>query len=139
MTQRTSRAAGVPKAPPKPPREPPMELEPASHRDFDAVAASVEKHLTNRGFTERAEHLADEIARADEQREQHLQQAFGHRVGTLAAGSAVGAAPATDVQPEVKTEAPSTAAGLAALLASPQGMRQAIILSEILARPEERW
>jgi hypothetical protein len=145
MRERAARAAtATPKAPPKPPREAarqaPIDVVPIERRDFDAVAASVEKHLANRGFSERAEHLADEVARADEQMEQHLQQAFGHRVGTLAAEAAVaGATPVTDVQPTVKTDAPSAAASLAAVLASPQGMRQAIVLGEILARPEHRW
>jgi hypothetical protein len=132
--------AAAPQPPPKPPHQEPREVRLVERRDFDAVAASVEKHLANRGFSERAEHLADEVARADEEMERHLQQAFSHRVGTLASDAALApASPVTDAQPTVKSEPPSAAASLAAILASPQGMRQAIVLAEILARPEHRW
>ena len=138
-SERASRAAAAPpKAPPKPPQEEPADVQPIEHRDFDSVTASVEKHLSRRGFSERAEHLADDIVRADEQMEQHLQKAFGHRVGTLSSDAASGA-PVTDVETAVKTDAPSAAASLAAALASPQGARQALVLGEILARPEHRW
>ena len=52
-------------------------------RELSTVAESVEKHMADRGFNQRAEHLADDIVRADQQMESHLQKAFGHRVGTL--------------------------------------------------------
>jgi hypothetical protein len=46
----------------------------------------------------------------------------------------------SEKQEEFVDSLPSTAAaGLAAMLASPGDLRQAILLSEILARPEHRW
>jgi hypothetical protein len=145
--QRAARAQPAPKAPPKPPPAParqasgevPLDVEPLARRDFDTVAESVQEHIGTRSFEQRAEHLADDITRADEQMEAHLQRAFGHRVGTLAGGDAAQAAPVTDVQTTVVTDAPSAAAAFAMLLRTPQGMQQAIVASEILARPEDRW
>ena len=77
---------------------------------------------------------------SDQQMEAHLQKAFSHKVGTLAGASPQdSAAPVTDTPSQVTDEGSSIAAGLAAMLATPQGMRQAVVLGEILVRPEHRW
>lgn len=150
-----SRREGVAPRPPEPPQRRPatpeqpqraqVPLEPASgsesepRRDFSSVATSVEQHLGNRGFGQRAEHLADDIVRADQQMEEHLQKAFGHRVGTLGESTPGRLAPATDVAATVSADASSTILALADMLTSPQKIRQAIVLREILDRPEHRW
>jgi hypothetical protein len=150
-----SRREGVAQRPPEPPQrrpsspEPPQRgqapLEPASssdpepRRDFSSVSTSVEQHLGNRGFSQRAEHLADDIARADENMEEHLKQAFGHRVGTLGASTPGRLASTTDVAATISVDASSTILALADMLTSPQKIRQAIVLREILDRPEHRW
>ena len=81
-----------PKAPPKsPPRTLPREAdisgpiaaEALDDRGLSSVAASVEQHMGGRGFAQRAEHLADDISRADLQMEEHLQKSFNRKVGTL--------------------------------------------------------
>ena len=95
--------------------------------------------MDERVFTQRAEHLADDIVRGDQQMEAHLQKAFGRRVGTLEGDTPESAGPMTDVQTAVVTDAPSAAAAFAELLRTPQGMRQAIVLGEILAPPRDRW
>ncbi len=141
------RAANVkppPKAPQKPlrdtRREQPLDVEPLAQRELSSVAASVEKHMADRGFTSRAEHLADDIVRADQQMESHLQKAFGHRVGTLPdSAPKASATPATDSVPQVVEGISPVAAGVVAILADPKNIRQAIVLSEILERPEHRW
>jgi hypothetical protein len=127
-----------PSAPPAPPREEPIDVEPVETHSFDAVATSVEKHIGSRGFAQRTEHLADDITRADEQMQAHLQQTFDRRVGTLRDEASRTAAVPADVAEAQKAE-PTIAAGLAEQLRTPQGMRQAIVLGEILARPVERW
>ncbi|MGD9720886.1 MAG: hypothetical protein AB7O59_14440 [Pirellulales bacterium] len=133
---RTPRSA----TPPAPLREEPVDVEPVETRDFDAVAASVEQHIGRRDFTQRTEHLADDIVRADQQMEAHLHEAFDHRVGTLPdQASRQGEARATDTGTEAQRAAPAAAAALVEILRTPQGMRQAIVLGEILARPVERW
>jgi hypothetical protein len=132
----------APKAPPRtlvtPPAEPRATTTPPKARDISTVAASVEKHLGGRRFEERAEHLADDIVRADLLMEEHVKSAFGHRLGTLGDPAvAPPAAPVTDVAPTINT--PSAADNLAALLANPQNIRHAIILNEILSPPRHRW
>jgi hypothetical protein len=128
-----------PKAPPKPPRERVVDVEPIPRRDFGNVASSVEKHLGDRGFRDRAEHLADDIVRADQQMEQHLQKAFGHKVGTLSDAATQSVTPATDAEPVSNAEKSATSVGLAALLSNSQHLRQMVVLNEILQRPEHRW
>ncbi len=115
-------------------------LEPERPRPLGTVATSVEQHLGNRGFNQRAEHLADDIVRADQQMEERLKKSFGHRLGTLGTTEPVaGALPVTDVAPQPDLEPTTSAALMARLLADPQNIRQAIILGEILQRPEHRW
>jgi hypothetical protein len=137
------------KAPPKPaPRTiaaPPAGQQPAKaapaarqQRDLSTVAESVEKHLAGRGFTQRTEHLADDIVRADAQMEEHLKSKFSHKVGRLGdEAAAAEVMPATDAAPSAIPAEASSA--MAALMANPQNVRQAFILGEILARPEHRW
>lgn len=69
------------------------------------------------------------VAEAQQRMSQQLTQDFDHKVGQLAGG-----------RQAAKAAIPSTAAaGLAALLASPADLRQAILINEILQRPEHRW
>jgi hypothetical protein len=129
------------KAPPKPLVETPLDAEVVERREFSSVSDSVEKHLANRGFSQRSEHLADDIVRADQQMEQHLQKSFSRRVGTFGDSAAQTAkeAPLTDTEPVVQNAAPSGASILGALLSNPLELKQAIVLNEILTRPEHRW
>ena len=138
-----------PKRPPwaKPPVPPPqepiivevVETGPAG----DRVAQHVESHLTTSKFSERAAHMADDIAEADRERKQHERQVFGHQVGKLedtSKGAKVVVETPTGAPAEIVQRTPSAAAGsLAALLKSGESVRQAIIFSEILQRPEHRW
>jgi hypothetical protein len=130
-----------PKAPPKPPVAKPIDVQPLERREISSVAASVEKHISNRTFTQRTEHLADDIVRADTEMEQHLQKAFSHRVGTLAdlQTAAATQGPATDKETSVVVAAGSAANAVAGLLTDAKNLRQAVILNEILKRPENRW
>ncbi|MBI3838681.1 MAG: hypothetical protein HY288_12205 [Planctomycetia bacterium] len=134
-------AARSPKAPPKPPADRPIDVQPLERHEFSSVAASVEKHLSSRTFTQRTEHLADDIVRADEEMEQHLQKAFSHRVGTLSDVQKPTdiQTPATDKETSVVVAAGSAANAIAGLLTDPKNLRQAVILNEILKRPENRW
>lgn len=138
--KQASIAKTPPPSPPKPRREQPLDVTPLEPRELSSVTASVEKHLADRGFGKRAEHLADDIVRNDQEREQHLQQTFGHRVGSLpdTAPKSSGV-PVTDTATEVVAGVSPVAAGVIAILADPKTLRQAIVLSEILERPEHRW
>lgn len=102
--------------------------------DGERVVAHVEQYLDAQGFSNRADQLGDEVGQADEKLEQRLRRTFDHKLGQLET---------TAIGPSAETaavELPSTIAiGWAAMLSNNDSVRQAIILSEIIHRPEERW
>jgi hypothetical protein len=77
-------------------------------------------------------HLGQRIIEDDQQFDVQLKAKFDHSLGTLAEKPVV-----TSEPPPVSSDSP--AAQIAALLASPDGVRQAIVLNEILRRPSDRW
>jgi len=100
------------------------------------VAAHVREHLDTRAFGQRASHLSQVQDKMPQGIESHVQHSFDHAVGNLSAlTNEADAKAAAEVQ---AANAPS-AFPLAAMLADPQGMRSAILLNEILRRPDERW
>lgn len=108
------------------------------------VAEHVKKYLDEDEFARREGSLGKEVAQADNEIDQHLRQTFDHRVGQLAAvpGEAAALTVAAE-SPELAAatdETPSAfATGLLDLMANPDSLRQAIVLNEVLRRPEERW
>lgn len=108
------------------------------------VAEHVRRHLDTSDIAQEAASLGAEVARAEREFEQHLQTAFGSGVSAgnqPAAQTAATAAqpPQSATQPASPALPATAAAGLAALLADTNNARLAIVLNEILARPEERW
>lgn len=108
------------------------------------VSAHVEKYLDEQEFKRRESNLGKEVAQADAEINQHLQQVFDHRVSKLAAVPGEAASPPVAYAPPdlvgAAADIPETfATGLLELVGDPDSLRQAIILSEILHRPEERW
>ncbi len=102
----------------------------------ERVVEHVEKHLDSQEFSHRAGRLGDGVLQADEKLKQHLRQTFDHKLGQFETAA---------VEPSSATEAaaveitPTLAAGWAAMLSDTDSVRRAIILSEIIHRPEERW
>jgi len=99
-----------------------------------SVAAHVQQHGGGRSVAQRGPH-GEEVEHAVQVMKAHLQETFDHEVGHLGSRSAPDAstaAPPAD-------EALPTANQLRTMLTSPQGVGQAILLGEILRRPEERW
>ncbi len=76
-----------PAAPRRNLREEPVDVIPLDEPLRESIAASVDKHMGSGAFSQRADHLADDVVRGELQMEQHLQTAFRHRVGTLASDS----------------------------------------------------
>lgn len=106
--------------------------------DGDNVAQHVTQHLDTGGFDQRAAHLGEEVGLADDHLEAHLHEQFDHRIGSLQDTSADAARETADAAAsKILKDVP--AGQIAALLRSPQSIRQAIILSEVLRRPDERW
>jgi len=135
QTPRPRPASQRPLAPPRPVEAVVVEtLEERIERD--SVESTVAQHLDAKGFTSRAEQLTS-LDQADEQMEEHLHSVFDHRVGTLGrkAESISDDDPGSVPTPKVATS-PTT---LADILTSPANLRNAIVLSEVFRRPEERW
>lgn len=100
----------------------------------DGVARHVSEHLRGtEQIAEHTRHLGEEVDQADDKLAAHLHQVFDHQVGRLKKS-------ATDVAAEAAADAQRTgitAGNIAGMLLSPQSVRNAIILGEILKRPEE--
>jgi hypothetical protein len=95
------------------------------------VAEQVSAHAQS--LAAKAGQLGQRIAADDQQFDVQLRSKFDHTVGTLA-GTAVPAAA------DPGASAPDTpAAQIAAMLREPAGIRQAVLVNEILRRPSERW
>ena len=122
----------------KPPRGPeprsPQRLSPQQRPK--TVAEHVAEHVSaaSQEFDKEVADLGERVRRADEQFDVQLHQKFDHELGSLAARPATGGSD----QPLTAQRA-TPAAQIAALLATPDGVRQAIVLNEILRRPEDRW
>jgi hypothetical protein len=107
------------------------------------VTEHVAKYLDEEDFARRSAQLGAEVAEIDRQVDQHLHQTFDHTLSKLAAVPGEAAAPSLVESAESDDAAASVGlagpASLVLALADPDSIRQAIILNEILHRPEERW
>ncbi len=92
----------------------------------EGVAEHVSRHISTRDIATHTEMLGAEVATADDQLKSRLHEKFDHAVGHLQHRE-------QQVDTERKTD---MAAEVAAMLRSPEGMRQLIIANEILRRPE---
>ena len=118
-------------------------LEPAEAEVVDAelaelgddVGRHVQQHI--RGPAEIAEHtrhLGEEVDQADDKLESRLHQTFDHQLGRLKkTASDTAAVEHTKPAPDV------TLTEIRTLLATPANIRDAIVMAEILRRPEDRW
>jgi hypothetical protein len=70
----------------------------------------------------------------------HVSKVFEHQLGSFASSSlADSSASAASSRDRTATAATAAPIALATLLANPQNLQSAIILNEILQRPEHRW
>lgn len=134
--QRTAQAPFRPLAPPKP-----VEAEVVPEPVGDEIGRHVKKYIDTGDFQRRSAELGERVASADQAMGQHLQGVFAHDVGQLSrppgeagglSSSAVSAAAASDAVSPL-------AGSVLRALSQPENVRQAIIINEILRRPEERW
>lgn len=108
------------------------------------VAEHVQKHLDEKEFIHRGDQLGKGVVN-EVQREidQHVQQAFEHSVGQLTAQPESSATVASGTTTPELTASVATENALedewTGLFADPGSIRQAIVLNEILTRPEQRW
>lgn len=116
----------------------------AEPRLGEGVRRHVQQYLSTDDLVRHAEHLGDDVEQTDERLQARLHQTFDHelsRIGRLPGEPASETEEAPTVEGTYAGgEVPVTvAAGFAALLANADTLRQAIILNEILQRPEDRW
>lgn len=149
VQERRRQGKGQPRRPaaPRPAEPPPPAPPPAAPRTLvqrpEVVEAEIvgddllveisRSHIDTHEFQERASRLGEELGLTDERLEARLHGTFDHQIGELSRTQQKlldSAATVTPGRPENE---------VALLLRSPKNLRQAIILSEILNRPEHRW
>ena len=120
---------------PQPARRPP----PAQPQVVEATVipeptSRLDMSVDTSDFERRAEHLGEEVGLADEHLETRLHDKFDHKLGAL-----------SEQGRESHEELGLSSADLAsandilALIADPVSLRNAIVLSEVLAPPRHRW
>lgn len=149
-TQQTGRKPPVPQPPaharPQPmmPREPVVEIlddlveaEIIEATPLTDIGSHVSQHQFGVEVSHHADGLAEGIEQADERLSAHLHDTFDHRVGSMDDSTTfVGAGGENASDPATDTTANSRAAEIAEMLRNPQSVRNAVILSEILTRPD---
>lgn len=115
----------------------------------EGVAEHVGRHMDSSEFVQRASHLNDNVTASESRLDSHLdamedriEEKFDHRLGSLARQTPSAAPPSPSSAQSTRDRIASTpvsAAGIAAMLSSGESLKQAIIMKEILDRPEQRW
>lgn len=98
------------------------------------------RHLNSpgeRGTGLRQHHLSSSVEQRDERMEEHLEGVFDHDLGRLSHESQK--KPVLSAEPQGISQVGLGAASFAAMLKNSRSLKQAIVLSEILSRPEDRW
>jgi hypothetical protein len=113
--------------------EKPAEIKPVESPPATLGAPLAKRNLTTSGLGQ----LTPEAAEADDRMEDHLRHAFGSQLATLESTEGTAATPPAPSQSV--SLPPPAAAGLAAFFSSSDNLRNAVILSEIFNRPEDRW
>lgn len=121
-----------------PPAEAPLEAEVVAAPSGASVAEHVRQHLDTGEFSRRASSLAQVPHHVTQAIESHVHEVFDHQVGRLASQPTVTTQEAPAV-PAPQVQLGLAAAGLAPLLANRERLREAVILTEILRSPLERW
>jgi hypothetical protein len=137
---------------PQPPAARPVRVEPivlrggppvGAPKTGDSVGRPLDsRHLDTTGFGTRASQMTDDIKRGDAEREQHFQQTFSHKLGRLTDTSVAGdkaIAPDAPTTSTVPVAVVPFADWLPLPTTKPEDLRRAIMLNEILQRPEHRW
>lgn len=131
----------TPRVAPEKPRVPPVAAPPLSAKEARKKKSrerqEIEPRFRREEFAQRATELGGVVSQTDERLEARLAQKFDSRLGNLADMRRI--REAADQQRDNRDTAPPLAQELLKTLTTPAGMKQAIILREILDRPIERW
>lgn len=96
--------------------------------DAEDISAHVSRHLNTDAFAERASHLGETTGLADDRMEAHLSEVFDHHIGKLDHEH-------TEHLPYEELTQKKVNPWLA-FFRSPQDVRRAIVMAEVLRRPE---
>jgi hypothetical protein len=112
----------------------PVKLPAQVERQRESVAEHVADHITAgaRSVGQHSSQLGQRIITDDQQFDVRLKERFGHSLGSLGDSRA-------DESPVLTPVDNSPVGQIAAMLASPGGVRQAMVINEILRRPSDRW
>ena len=121
---RKKKQSAPPIAPPRKPQVAP--------RKRESIEEHVRRAIVVSDVTENASHLAEDISQADERLEARLEK-FDHSMGSLEGTETVTDDVAATVEGPDKSR---LAVDLLNLFASPKSIRQSILISEILKRPD---
>lgn len=122
----------TPSTKPSEPLEPLLAIQEVSASRSERSPSLELRHLPESQLAENAAHLGENIAKADDRVEARLHQKFDHEIGTLSARRE------SNPTPESKDSEPrSGASRIKHLLSKPGGMREAVVLGEILRRPSD--
>lgn len=105
----------------------------------ERVRSHVAQHLNTREFEQRAAQMAQAERTSELALQSHMHKTSDHQLGTLAPAATADPPRAQDDEQVGDSGAPSTAQNFVELLRNPTQVRQAIIMNEILRRPEDRW
>ena len=103
------------------------------------VGKQVKTHFNEQKFSKREANLGKEVAQTGSELNQRLHQVFDHNVGNLEDAPDTAGGSSSNKPPEVAAGTSLFTSGLFDLLSNPNSLRQAIVLNEVLRRPEDRW
>ena len=131
--------------------EPAMDIEIVEESIADTPVGGLEQHhLDSSKFSEQPSRLGRHITGADEEIASHLHETFDHKLGELNQRESTPASEYQDPREPAHSDANTkhdisteqlTAAirGIGGILQNKDDLRRAIILNEVLTRPDHRW
>ena len=108
-------------------------VEPIPQKPRSVISDHVRQYVDSTDIAEHAEHLGERLSQTDERLEARLKRKFGRDISRLDDRPSV---QDPDAEIVVGKEVSNVARDLLALFQSPQTMRQAILVSEIMKRPD---
>jgi hypothetical protein len=111
-----------------------VEIIDAEVADSDRLRSRLQGVGSAAATTERARQTAAEASLADDRMGVHLHEAFDQTVGLIHQSTDLAASAPSDAK-----RAGFTAGSIVDMLLSPESIRNAIILGEVLRRPDDRW
>ena len=107
------------------------------------VVQHVQQHMDTSGFSRRASSLGATVDQSDDRMDAHVHEIFAYDLGQLtsrAGGPAPSRPePSAAAAPETRPDVAAGGTPISELLKNPRQLRNALLLSEILQRPERLW